>query len=222
MTPNWWTVLPVRGFATGKSRLAALLDAPSRAALNRYLLAHTLEVIEQWRGDLRQCLVVSPCEQALAYARDAGAQVLREPAGGDLNRALELGAAHAVLQRAKKLLIVACDLPDLSAAALAALTELAANPESAALAPDRAGSGTNALAVEAQARDIFHFGANSCERHSIAFARAGYRRALCRRAELAFDLDTPQHYAEWSARCRARIPRGFAQSGQLEIAEAEK
>ena len=69
MSVDWWTLLPVHGMATGKSRLAPVLDAQARVALNRQLLMHTLEVIEEWRGDLPQCVVVSPCDDALEIGR---------------------------------------------------------------------------------------------------------------------------------------------------------
>jgi 2-phospho-L-lactate guanylyltransferase len=221
MTTNWWTLVPIRGIANGKSRLQSVLDSGQRAALNRQLLAHTLAAIERWRGDLAQCLVVSPCEEALRLARAAGSRVLRE-LGGGLNAALAFGASHAASPGAAKLLIVACDLPDLSADALAALAQLADGERRAALAPDYSGSGTNALAIDADATDVFEFGVDSCKRHVAALERNGYRSVLCQRPELAFDLDTPQDYAQWLARGDARIRRGDMQSGYKQIAEAGK
>ena len=221
MMPDWWTLQPVRGIATGKSRLAAVLDAAARAALNRHLLTHTLEVIEEWRGDLRQCVVVSPCEEALACARVAGAQVLREPAGGDLNTALAFGAAEVAVRGGERLLVLACDLPLLSAAALDALTERV-TAGLAAIAPDRTGSGSNALALNADARDVFHFGVDSCARHLAAFARADLRGIRVERGDLAFDLDTPQDYAEWMAKQDARIPRGLSLSREHQTIKAGK
>ena len=148
----------------------------ARVALNRHLLMHTLEVIEAWRGDLAQCIVVSPCEDALACAHAAGAQALREPAG-----AAGLNAA-----------------------------------------PDRAGSGTNALVLSAEVRDIFRFGADSCAQHRAALAGAGSRCVVYERAEFAFDLDTPQDYAEWTAQRDARIPRGISPPAQHQLEEAGK
>lgn len=221
MIENWWTLVPIRGIASGKSRLQSVLDSGQRAALNRQLLAHTLAAIERWRGDLAQCLVVSPCEEALRLARAAGARVLREPGSG-LNAALAFGAAHALSLGAAKLLIVACDLPDLTADALATLAQLAEGERQAALAPDRSGAGTNALAIDADATDVFEFGVDSCKRHVAALERNGYRNVSCQRFEFAFDLDTPQDYAQWLARGDARIRRGDMQSGHEQIAEAGK
>ena len=219
---NWWMLVPVRGFGTGKSRLAAVLDAQARTVLNRHLLTHTLEAIAEARGDLAQCLVVSPCEQALACARETGAQVLQEPAGGGLNAALTLGLRHARALGATRALIIACDLPDLSGDALNELIRLADGNESAVLAPDRSGDGTNALAIDAAACDAFHFGESSRALHVAALARAGQRCVLCRREELAFDLDMPRDYAEWMARCGARIPRGLRAPARHRIVETEK
>lgn len=222
MTADWWILLPVHGMATGKSRLAAVLDAGARAALNRHLLMHALEVIEEWRGDLAQCVVVSPCDEALACASAAGAQTLREPAGAGLNAALSFAAADIAARGGVKLLVVACDLPRLSAASLRALTARAGAAGDAAIAPDRSGLGTNALALDAGARNVFHFGTDSCARHRTALMRAGYPVASHVCDELAFDLDTPQDHAEWRAQRDARMPRGMAPPAQQTMEEAGK
>lgn len=220
MTGDWWTLLPVHGIATGKSRLAAVLDAEARAVLNRHLLTHTLTVIEAWQGDLARCVVVSPCEDALDGARAAGAHALHEPAGAGLNAALAFAAAVIAARGGAKLLIVACDLPYLSALSLQALTTRACAAGCAAIAPDRSGLGTNALALETGVRNAFHFGANSYALHCEKLARAGYRVASHVCHDLAFDLDTPQDHAEWLAVRDARIPRGIASPVQQPMEEA--
>ena len=159
MTSEIWTIVPVRGIERGKSRLAAVLDAASRARLNHWLLVHTLQVIERWRGDLKHCVVVSPCDQALELAQHAGAAIVREVKdANDLNRALALGMSYATANGAGKVLALSCDLPDLTAESLCALTSTAEHPEHMVLAPDKAGTGTNALLVDAR-RDVeFRFG----------------------------------------------------------------
>jgi len=54
-----WTIVPVRGLATGKSRLAGLLGAQERRALNAMLLERALDAIEGSEGDLSRCIVAS-------------------------------------------------------------------------------------------------------------------------------------------------------------------
>lgn len=209
MTPEIWTIVPMRGIQSGKSRLAAVTDPASRARLNRWLLARTLKVIERWRGDLKHCVVVSPCNQALALARRAGAAVVREMKNAnDLNRALTLGGSYAAQNGAGRILVVPCDLPGLTAESLRALTAAAEHPEHMVLAPDKVGTGTNALLVAAR-RDVeFRFGECSRARHREWAAARGWPVSVIARPELGFDLDTPDDLAAWSKR-DANYPRGL-------------
>ena len=80
-----------------------MLDAKARAALNRQLLIHTLEVIEEWRGDLAQCVVVSPCEEALTCARAFSFDGVLDVERGIPERvALDLAArGHRVVRRSE-------------------------------------------------------------------------------------------------------------------------
>jgi 2-phospho-L-lactate guanylyltransferase len=207
MTPEIWTIVPMRGMESGKSRLAAVIDSASRACLNRWLLARTLKVIERWRGDLRHCVVVSPCNQALELAQRAGALVLCEAAGAnDLNRALAIGASHAAANGAGKVLVLPCDLPDLTVESLDALAIESGRAQHMVLAPDLAGTGTNALLVDACPDVEFRFGERSFARHCEWAAARGLTISVCARAELGFDLDTPQDLAAWLSRGREGTP----------------
>jgi len=199
VTPSdLWTVVPVRGIAEGKSRLAAALDADARSQLNRQLIAHTLRVVAEWRGDLSRCVVVSSCRETLETAARLGAAVLDEgiEAGG-LNAAAAQGTAYAGSHGARQVLILACDLPYLSADALAAMAQAAESERHVVIAPDRHGTGTNALLLSAQESFGFHFGERSCAAHLALAAERGRRAVLCRRPELEFDLDTPEDLARW-------------------------
>ena len=194
-----WTLVPVRGIASGKSRLATVLAAPARAALNRWLLRHTLAVIRQWRGDLQRCVVISPCGEVLVSARRAGAHAVMEPhCAEDLNGALAQGAAYAAAAGAARLMVLPCDLPEVTARSLAEFAAAANQPRQLALAMDTVGTGTNALLVDAGGELEFHFGEDSCARHREWAAARGWTSMVCRRTELAFDLDTPRDLARWS------------------------
>ena len=193
-------VLTMRGVALSKRRLEAALDVSQRATLNRWLLEHTLKVVRAWLRDMQRCVMVSVCDEALAIARAAGACVIDEP-GGALghNHAAAVGLAHAVAQGARKVMMLPCDLPLLSACALG---DFAARGETTDLviAPDRHGTGTNAVLVDAGAGIEFKFGEESRARYH-AWARShGYTFSACERPELAFDLDTPEDLAAWHAR----------------------
>jgi 2-phospho-L-lactate guanylyltransferase len=191
-----WTIVPVRGLATGKSRLAPVLDAAERAALNRKLLARTLTVVGGWCGAPQRCIVVSPCARALALARAAGATPVREGARAvGLNRAVTLGVARAAAQGARHVLILPGDLPHVGTDALSALAHAAVRERHVVLAPDKSGTGTNALLIGVDTRFAFEFGAASFAAHQAAAQRAGLTLSVVRRADLEYDLDTPEDLA---------------------------
>ena len=191
-----WIILPVRGEAAGKSRLAGVLDPVERMRLNRSLLRRTLDAIEAWQGSLAHCIVVSPCARTRAAARARGAVALREPMPRrGLNRAASLGTQLALRRGARRVLILPGDLALLDPAGLSAFARAASLGARAAIAPDHAGSGTNALLFPAGARLHFAFGADSFARHVEALRAHGYGVSVRTDQGLSFDLDTPQDLA---------------------------
>jgi 2-phospho-L-lactate guanylyltransferase len=188
-------VLPVRGIAGGKSRLAPVLDAGERAAFNAWLLRHTLDVLRAWRGT-ENCVVVSACDDAIGIAAAFGAHCVREPPGAGLNAAAALGAAHASSLGRASLLVLPSDLPQLTAGALDALV-CESRGADVLIAPDESGAGTNALLVAAHSRLEFRFGPKSFESHCRAAAALGLRVVVHRSPPFAFDVDTPDDYARW-------------------------
>jgi 2-phospho-L-lactate guanylyltransferase len=180
----------------GKSRLAPVLNVTRRRALNRALLTRTLAVVGRWSRTPRRTIVVSPSLRVLALAREAGATIVHEGARAiGLNRAVALGVARAAAEGATHVLILPIDLPYLRAAALHALVRAADDVTAAVIAPDRCGTGTNALLLPVGADFRFAFGAESFALHQTAARRAGLKMSVVRRADLRFDLDTPADLA---------------------------
>ena len=62
-------------------------------------------------------------------------------------------------------------------------------------APDRAGTGTNALLLARPGLIAYAFGEGSLAAHRAAAAASGLRFALCERAGLATDIDRPEDLA---------------------------
>ncbi|MDB5863974.1 MAG: cofC [Betaproteobacteria bacterium] len=197
-------VLPVRGLADGKSRLCSVLDADEREALNRWLLGHTLQVLDEWRGNPATCVVVSACERVLEIARASGADALKEDAPAGLNAAAAIGAAHALKRGAESLLVVPCDLPQLTPRSLDALLDDAGNAD-VVIAPDKCGTGTNAILVRSNGLFHFRFGAGSFALHLEGAATRGARVTVHRSPAFAFDIDTAEDFACWRAACRAGV-----------------
>ena len=66
-----------------------------------------------------------------------------------------------------------------------------------AIAPDRAGTGTNGLALRPPDAIALRFGVGSFEAHRAEAEGAGVPLAEVHRPGLAFDLDTPADLARW-------------------------
>jgi 2-phospho-L-lactate guanylyltransferase len=180
--------------ADGKSRLSGVLSAAQRQTLNRWLVEHTLKVASEFLGGAQHCLLISPCPETLGIARAHGAQSVHDE-GVELNRALAQGMATAQAHGAQHALIVSCDLPLLNIEALTELARLAA-PQTTVIAPDACGRGTNALLAAVHVRE-FAFGDESFVHHGAQAVARGDSVRVCRRHELAFDVDTADDYNGW-------------------------
>lgn len=195
---NVWTIVPMRGLASGKSRLAAILSPEQRRALNAGLLQRTLDAVVAVDGSAARCIVASADAEVLELARRRGANVLLEASDAGLNAALELAQQTAVARGADTLMIVAADLPNVDGAALARLRS--ATPcAAAAVIADKSGTGTNGLLMPARIALTFAFGHESLERHRAALAALGVAVRVWRDPALAFDIDTPEDYRAWTA-----------------------
>ena len=187
-------VIPFRGPWGAKSRLAPALAEPMRASLALSLYRHVLA--EAISAGAAPVLVVTPSGEAASLAKRYGASVLRETAGS-LNAAVTLAAKSLNAAGIERMAVIAADLPLLESDDIAAL--LGAGCCDVTIAPDRAGSGTNAMAVPvaptAAGRFGFHYGHKSLAAHRREAARLGLAELLIDRAGLAGDLDTADDLA---------------------------
>lgn len=196
-----WVIVPIRGLASGKTRLAGLLDGAGRSALNAALLRRVLGAVAAAEGGLARCIVGAGAEDAARLARGCGAQVLLAGDRVGLNRTLEAARRLAITGGASQVLALMADLPEVSGAALRAL--LAAAPaHGAALVADKEGVGTTGLLLPADCALPYMFGPGSLARHHGGLLACGLQPLVWRDPALAFDLDTPQDYGDWRARTR--------------------
>ncbi len=186
-------IVPHRGLAAAKTRLSPVLDDGEREALARRLLEQVLRVAHQACDDV---VVISPSEALASLVAAAGAR-LAVQRGLGLNAGLEQARDEAIADGVATLLILHGDLPNLGADDVAALVEALPEGRGVAIAPDRAGSGTNGLAVRPPDAIGFQFGVGSFEAHRQAAARVGVPLVEIHRPGLAFDLDTPADLARW-------------------------
>jgi 2-phospho-L-lactate/phosphoenolpyruvate guanylyltransferase len=172
---EWRVVVPIKQGNDGKSRLGAMMEGDARSSLAERMAAHVLGVL-QGCFDRSQITIVSP-----RCPGDWEGDWMRDEGRG-LNA--ELSAWRAA-QGDRPNLIIHADLPLLVADDVRAL--LRAADQGAALATDRAGQGTNALAIADGRSLTLCFGANSRARHCAQYPDM----PVLQREGLMADLDTP-------------------------------
>lgn len=186
-------IVPHRGLAAAKTRLAPVLDDGEREALARRLLDQVLRVAHGSCGDV---VVISPSEALGPLVAEARARLVVQRGLG-LNDGLEQARDEAIRDGVGTLLVLHGDLPNLSTDDVAALLDALPETGGVAIAPDRAGSGTNGLALRPPDAIGFRFGVGSLAAHREEAERRSVPIVEVHRPGLAFDLDTPADLARW-------------------------
>lgn len=184
-------IVPHRGLAASKTRLAPVLDAAEREALAERLLRRVLSVVVQ----VAPVVVISPAAELGPLVRGTGA-TLEVQRGLGLNAGLEQARAQALADGVLTLAVLHGDLPILEPDDVRALLD-AVPPRGVAIGPDVNGQGTNALAMRPADAIPFRFGIGSCAAHRAEARLADLPFVIVDRAGLAFDLDTPADLARW-------------------------
>jgi 2-phospho-L-lactate guanylyltransferase len=181
-------VIPIKPFAEAKSRLSDALAGDQRAALSRKMYCHVLRTALAC-DPIAHVIVISRDADALAIARTEGAEPLQETGVGELNAALDQARQRVT----GSLLVLPGDLAELGGEDLTTLLEGARTPaQSVVIAPDRAGSGTNALLLTPPDIILFQFGPDSFDLHCEAARIAGIEPVIVKRPGLACDIDRPE------------------------------
>ena len=151
---GWRAVVPLKLGPDSKSRLAGLLLPDERTALVERMARHVLAALAA-SGRFDEIVLLSPERPSWwdgAWAADTGR---------GLNDEL---MAWRAAQDSAPVLVIHADLPLLTAPDVAALLD-AAEEKGIALAPDRVGEGSNALAIADGRGFYFRFGRGSRVAH---------------------------------------------------------
>ena len=204
-----WTIVPVKPFSEGKSRLAGCLSTQTRRALNRNLLTRTLDAIRLGHIDA-EIVVVSRDNEALNLATRMGCHGLSEELSApqsletgsrafataselQLNAALAQAARHVVTRGATRVLVLPTDMPNLTAEDVRTMASPRGRGSQIIIAPSRDG-GTNALMLQPAQAIPFAFGRDSFQRHRRLAAEVGIPVHVVESDSLVFDIDLPEDY----------------------------
>ncbi len=183
-----FALLPFRGLANAKSRLAGELEEAERRALALRLLNRAIAAVTG--AGVERVAVVTRDPALAGSGLDPRAEVLLQDGEG-LNAAVRQGQRWALAGGAGGLLILLPDLPVVGAGDIRAIIEAAA-PDTAVIAPDRHGTGTNALLLAPPDAIAPAFGAGSAIRHRRSLALSDIPVTDIERQGTHLDLDTPE------------------------------
>jgi len=183
-------IVPAKSFVRAKSRLAEVLDAPSRAALARSLFDHVLDVVVACVR-VSGVLVVTDGDDVEAAARARGVPCVRDTGTPPLRVAVDLGLEVVQQRPSEGALVLMSDLPWLTSADVAALVDGLVRAD-VVLGPDSHQLGTNALGLRPGIRLPTAFGRPDSFREHMDRARALALRTYVHESPgIGFDVDTP-------------------------------
>jgi 2-phospho-L-lactate/phosphoenolpyruvate guanylyltransferase len=186
-----WAIVPVKPLRRGKSRLAGLLSEDQRTLLNRFLLEHTLTVLNEI-SSIEHTLVVSRDPAALALTRIMGGRTVLEDGAPKFNTAIKRATLAAQSQGAKAVIVVPADLPLLQPADLNDFLGKGDRPPVIVISPDRRFDGTNCLLINPAGLIEYGYGPGSFQRHRTRALKAGARLEVICSDHLGLDLDLPE------------------------------
>jgi 2-phospho-L-lactate guanylyltransferase len=174
---TWTAIVPLKQGPHQMSRLASSLSQTERAALSDVLAWHVLETIRR-SPSVETLVLLSPRKPGWA-----GAQWAR-----DRGRGLNGELAHwRAATPHRPIIVLHADLPLLRSDDVEAMIA-GATASGVALAADRHGTGTNAMALAGHVAAHFAFGEDSLARHRLALPAA----TILETTGLSIDIDSPE------------------------------
>ncbi len=186
-----WVIIPVKPPGEGKLRLAGVLDPDARNRLVRVMLGRVIDAVSAARHVDRICIL-----GASRHDQSTAIPLLGDPGGG-LNPALIQALGEAAAAGASRVVVIAADLPRITPHDVEAL----AAASTVAIAPDRHGTGTNAIALPLPQAGGFKFayGPASFSAHEAEACRLGLEIVVIASPGLACDVDVPSDLPDASS-----------------------
>jgi 2-phospho-L-lactate guanylyltransferase len=194
-----WAVVPVKQFATAKSRLAPELDAGERAELARLMFEDVLHAQMACTEILAGVAVVTSDRAAADVAGRRGARIVAAAADHGINAAIACAVDAIGCGADDGLMVVPSDIPQVTRVAFAQAAAAIAAPRSLAIAAAADDGGTNLYACRPARVLAPRFGPRSFEQHCRAALQAGIDVHVLQVPELALDIDRPGNLRTFEA-----------------------
>jgi 2-phospho-L-lactate guanylyltransferase len=203
-------VVPFKGTAQAKQRLASAMTAPQRHALALAMLSDVLQTLAAV-GELGGVLVVTADPAAAALANQSGVQVSSDHAREGHTGAV-MGAVSTLLARGLGLMTIPGDVPLVIPDDIRQLLAAHAPGAGFTIVPARDDLGSNAVLCTPADAVPLRFGDNSFFPHLAAARAHSIEPRVVRLPRIALDLDTPEDLALFlstpsTTRARALLDR---------------
>lgn len=189
-----WAVVPLKGFASAKQRLAGVLDDSERQRLAQAMIADVLAVLSA-HPDISGVVLVADEPAAEWLARYHDVTLLREAELGvrGLNAILSAALDRLARQGVDEVMVLHGDVPLVSSADIDILLQAHRRQaaDGAVGVTDRDGVGTNALVVRLPLAWPLAFGIGSWRQHQRNAEAAGVRLTAVDAPGLQHDVDLP-------------------------------
>ena len=186
--PAAWALVPIKPFATAKSRLEGPLTRAECARLAEEMARDVLRALSA-ASDISGIAILSTEQRLAGLAEASSARIYAEEAGEDYRAALHRVATALAAHGVRHLLVVPADLPTLSSADIQQLLEN--HPGGVTVCPAAGDGGTNALLLSPPTAIPFLYGPASAARHLAAATAAGVTTRAAALPAFARDVDSP-------------------------------
>ena len=183
-SPCAGVVIPLRAFANGKARLAAVLDDRERTALARSMADCVVEAC----GTMA-VLVVSSAAEVHEWAETRGLEVVDDPGAG-LDAAARAGVQWFRAREFDRVIVAHADLPRARPGSLERFADV--TPGGVVIVPSHRDDGTPVLSIPVHPPFPFAYGVGSAHRHAQIARELGLAVQLVHDDELAYDVDLPE------------------------------
>ncbi len=222
-------VIPIKGLARAKQRLAPLLSATERRALMAHMIDDVLTALVRCPG-ITGLVVISDDPAVRAQVRGYGARILAEPLAENdfechpgaplsspgiqgfarLNQVYAMAAKILAGEGEKGILMLPADLPCLGEADIAEILKVHDEP-GVTIVPATADGGTNAMALSPPEIIAPAFGEQSGQRHCVMAGAKGIKARVLTLPGPGLDVDTVDDLL-----ALMELPPGSATRGFLE------
>lgn len=194
-----WAVVPLKSPERAKTRLAGVLSPAQRRQLLFVLGERVIRALQATRG-IDEVAVVTASSGVAGFAAALGARVIMQAAETGTAAAFAAAVQALRAQALSRLLMIAGDLPLVTAPAIEQLIAAAPERPGVVVVPDRHRVGTNALLCSPPGSLAPCFGSDSFRRHLAAARAAGLQTRVLHVEALSLDLDDAEDLEELQRR----------------------